>query len=59
MNILGTNLKNLRLKKKITLEQLAAEINEIFNVSINKGMISRWETGKAALKDFYNWHKGK
>ena len=47
MNITGTNLKNLRLKKNITLDQLAAEINEIFNVSITGSMLSKWETGKA------------
>jgi len=47
MNIIGTNLKNLRLKKNITLDQLAAEINEIFNVSITGSMLSKWETGKA------------
>lgn len=48
MNITGTKLKNLRLKKNITLEQLAAEISEIFNVSITGSMLSKWETGKAA-----------
>jgi len=47
MNITGTNLKNLRLKKNITLDQLAAEINEIYNASITGSMLSKWETGKA------------
>ena len=47
MNITGKNIKNLRLKKNITLDELAAEINEIFNVSITGSMICKWETGKA------------
>ena len=62
MNIIGTNLKNLRLKKNITLDQLATEINEIFNISITGSMLSKWETGKAApiydhlkrLASYYN-----
>ena len=48
MNIIGTNLKDLRLKKNITLDKLADEINERFNISITRSMISKWETGKAA-----------
>ena len=46
MNIIGTNLKDLRLKKNITLDKLADEINERFNISITRSMISKWETGK-------------
>jgi transcriptional regulator with XRE-family HTH domain len=48
MNIIAMNLKNLRLKKNITLEQLAVEINEMFNIHITGSMLSKWETGKAA-----------
>ena len=48
MNIIGTNLKDLRLKKNITLDKLADEINERFNINITRSMISKWETGKAA-----------
>lgn len=48
MNIVGTNLKNLRLKKNIKLDELAAEMNERFNIKITGSMISKWETGKAA-----------
>jgi transcriptional regulator with XRE-family HTH domain len=62
MNIIGTNLKNLRLKKNITLDQLATEISEISNISITGSMISKWETGKSApiydhlkrLASYYN-----
>ncbi|MDR3596636.1 helix-turn-helix transcriptional regulator [Clostridium sp.] len=48
MNITGTVLKNLRLKKNITLDQLAAELNQKFNINITGSMLSKWETGKAA-----------
>ena len=32
----------------IILDKLADEINERFNISITRSMISKWETGKAA-----------
>ncbi|EKQ52788.1 MULTISPECIES: helix-turn-helix transcriptional regulator [unclassified Clostridium] len=62
MNITGKKLKDLRLKKNITLDQLAAEISKIFNTSITASMLSKWETGKAApiydhlkrLASYYN-----
>lgn len=47
MNVTGPILKNLRLKKNITMDQLAAELNEMFNINITGSMISKWETGKA------------
>lgn len=47
MNITGTLLKELRIKKNITLEQLATELNKKFNVSLTRSMLSRWETGKS------------
>ncbi|WP_026889113.1 helix-turn-helix domain-containing protein [Clostridium beijerinckii] len=62
MNKTGTILKNLRLKKNITLDQLASEINETFDINITGSMLSKWETGKAApiydhlkrLASYYN-----
>jgi transcriptional regulator with XRE-family HTH domain len=48
MNITGTILKKLRLKKNITLDQLATELNKTFNINITGSMLSKWETGKAA-----------
>ena len=48
MNITGTILKNLRLQKNITLDQLSSELNELFNITITGSMICKWETGKAA-----------
>ena len=47
MNITSTILKELRIKKNITLEQLALEINEKFNINITRSMLSKWETGKS------------
>jgi transcriptional regulator with XRE-family HTH domain len=47
MNITGTLLKELRLKSNLTLDQLAAKLNEKFDVSLTKSMLSKWETGKA------------
>lgn len=48
MRTTGTILKNLRLNKKITLDQLAIEMNEKFNIKITRSMLSKWETDKAA-----------
>ena len=48
MSITGTILKNLRLKKNITLDQLASELNEAFDINITGSMLSKWETGKAS-----------
>lgn len=48
MNITSAILKNLRIKKNITLDQLSADLNEIFNINITGSMLSKWETGKAA-----------
>jgi len=48
MSITSIVLKNLRLKKNLTLDQLAAELNEKFNITITGSMLSKWETGKAS-----------
>lgn len=47
MRILGDILKELRSEKKITLEELSNELNNIYDISINKGMISKWEGNKS------------
>lgn len=47
MDITSELLKELRIKKNITLEQLAIEINEQFNVNLTRSMLSKWETGKS------------
>lgn len=48
MNITGSIIKELRTERNLTLEELAAEINETFNVNLTGSMICKWETGKAA-----------
>ena len=46
MNITGNILKNLRLERKLTLDELANELNNRYSLKLNKGMISKWEAGK-------------
>lgn len=48
MNITGTILKDLRKNKNLTLDELAEELNEKFNITITGSMLSKWETGKAS-----------
>lgn len=48
MNITGSILKDLRLKKNLTLDQLASELNKTFKINITGSMLSKWETGKAS-----------
>jgi transcriptional regulator with XRE-family HTH domain len=43
MYSLGEKLKELRVKRGLSQEELAEKINEQFNAAINKGMISKWE----------------
>jgi len=47
MNITSAIIKRLRDKKNITLEELVIEVNEKFNININKNMIAKWESGKS------------
>lgn len=47
MKSLGDTLKELRLEKDITLEQLANDLNNIYGTTLNKGMISKWESNKS------------
>lgn len=42
---LGRKLKELRINRGLSLEELAEKLNERFNSSISKGMISKWENG--------------
>lgn len=39
MNITGTILKNLRMKKHLTLEELANELNDKFDINITRSII--------------------
>jgi repressor LexA len=47
MNNTGEILKNLRLKNNLTLEELANNLNTKYGCKLNKGMISKWESGKS------------
>lgn len=39
----GNKIKELRLKRGLSQDELADQLNERFNTTINKGMISKWE----------------
>lgn len=45
------NLKRLRSRKRLTLEQLAEQINKKLGTRFNKGMLSKWENGLEAHLD--------
>ncbi|RHW31508.1 XRE family transcriptional regulator [Neobacillus notoginsengisoli] len=47
----GERLKVARQYKKYTLETLADNLELLYGIKINKGMISRWENGKAKPRD--------
>ena len=44
---LGNLLKELRLENKLTQEELANKLNNLHNIKLNKGMISKWEANKS------------
>ncbi|MGY0692934.1 helix-turn-helix domain-containing protein [Virgibacillus sp. FSP13] len=48
MSEFSKNLKRLRVSKKLTLQELADDINKKLGTKISKGMISKWENGKEA-----------
>lgn len=41
----GEKLKQLRIARDLSQDELAEKINEQFGASFNKSMISRWESG--------------
>ena len=43
----GTILKQLRLNSSLTQEELATRLNKIYEIKLNKGMISKWEANKS------------
>lgn len=47
MHDLGKLLKELRIKNELTQEELANKLNELYNIKLNKGMISKWESNKS------------
>ena len=61
-NIFGMRLKELREQKDLTMEMLAADMNQRYGLKLNKGTISRWESGAtdpaisyvAKVADYFN-----
>ncbi|WP_313894316.1 helix-turn-helix transcriptional regulator [Psychrobacillus sp.] len=50
MNNFGELLKELRLSRKLTIEQLVDSLNSKYGGKISKSSISRWENGEADPK---------
>ena len=46
MGELGERLKKLRNERGLTLDMVVYDINNKFEIEINKGNLSRWENGK-------------
>ena len=38
-------IKELRIEKGLTLDMLVFDINNKYNVELNKGLVSKWENG--------------
>lgn len=45
-NGIGDRIKQLRQEKGLTQDALALSVNSMFESSINKGMVSKWENNK-------------
>lgn len=43
MKTTGNIIRELRLKKRLSQEELAEGLNHRFGSSVNKGMVSKWE----------------
>lgn len=44
-DIFGKRLKELREQRGLTMDMLAADMNQRYGLKLNKGTISRWESG--------------
>ncbi|MBU5212465.1 helix-turn-helix domain-containing protein [Heyndrickxia oleronia] len=42
---IGRKIKELRINRGLSQGELAEKINEQFNTTLNKGMVSKWENG--------------
>lgn len=47
MQTFSDKIKQLRMSKKMSLEQLATDFSRIYGSKISKSSISRWENGQA------------
>lgn len=50
MNTFGERLRELRNKKKLSIDELVTELNNTYETTISKSMISRYENGKGDPK---------
>ena len=50
MRSIGGTLKDLRINKQITQEELANDLNNLYNIKINKGMIYTFKQKKNQAK---------
>lgn len=50
---LGEKLKKIRLENDLSMDELAKILNDNYNLTINKSMISRWENNKAEPYNTY------
>ena len=46
MKELGIRLKELRDERELTLDMVVYDIDQKYHIEINKGNLSRWESGK-------------
>ena len=46
-------LKQLRLEKNLSMDDLCEKLNNSYNLKITKSMISRWENGQASPNNSY------
>ena len=44
-NIIGIRIKLLREERGLTLDQVAHDLRRLYGTKVNKGMISKWESG--------------
>lgn len=47
MYSLGRKIKELRLKRGLTQDELAEKMNQQFDLNINKSMVSKWENNSS------------
>lgn len=46
---LGKNLKKLRIDSDFSQRELAEKMGQLYGVTWNKAMISKWESGKTVM----------
>lgn len=46
IEVIGKKLKGLRIDNGLSMDMLVSDINRLYDVKLNKGMVSRWENGE-------------